>query len=38
MTTVSELGDTQLFGMLPDEKARDELLVRHRPLARYIAR
>ena len=38
MTTVSELGDTQLFGMLPDEKAREELLVRHRPLARYLAR
>jgi RNA polymerase sigma-B factor len=38
MTPVSELDDTQLFGMLPDRKAREELLVRHRPLARYLAR
>ena len=38
MTPVSELADTQLFGMLPDQKAREELLVRHRPLARYLAR
>ena len=34
MTPDSELADTQLFGMLPDQKAREELLVRHRPLAR----
>jgi RNA polymerase sigma-B factor len=38
MTTVSELDDTQLFSRLPDREAREELLVRHRPLARYLAR
>lgn len=38
MTPVSELDDTELFGRLPDQEAREELLVRHRPLARYLAR
>jgi RNA polymerase sigma-B factor len=35
---LSELDDTELFARLPDEGAREELLVRHRPLARYLAR
>jgi RNA polymerase sigma-B factor len=38
MTAVSRLDDTELFGRLPDQEAREELLVRHRPLARYLAR
>jgi RNA polymerase sigma-B factor len=38
---VSGLGaleDAELFRRLPDEAAREELLVRHRPLAMYLAR
>jgi RNA polymerase sigma-B factor len=38
MTAVSQLDDTELFSRLPDQEAREELLVRHRPLARYLAR
>jgi RNA polymerase sigma-B factor len=38
MTALSRLDDTELFGRLPDQEAREELLVRHRPLARYLAR
>jgi RNA polymerase sigma-B factor len=30
--------DAELFARLPDEAAREELLVRHRPLAIYLAR
>jgi RNA polymerase sigma-B factor len=32
------LDDATLFARLPDEAAREELLVRHRPLALYLAR
>jgi RNA polymerase sigma-B factor len=38
---VSDLGaleDAELFRRLPDDAAREELLVRHRPLAMYLAR
>ncbi|MGH2591715.1 MAG: sigma factor, partial [Actinomycetota bacterium] len=38
MKVLSELEDSELFARLPDEGAREELLVRHRPLARYLAR
>ena len=38
MTSLSELDDVSLFAMLPDERAREALLVRHRPLAFYLAR
>jgi RNA polymerase sigma-B factor len=35
---LEDVADTELFVRLPDEKAREELLVRHRPLALYLAR
>jgi RNA polymerase sigma-B factor len=36
--SISELDDAALFRRLPEEAAREELLVRHRPLALYLAR
>jgi RNA polymerase sigma-B factor len=38
MTALADLDDGQLFARLPDETARETLLVRHRPLAIYLAR
>lgn len=38
MSPLSELDDATLFARLPDEGAREALLVRHRPLALYLAR
>lgn len=38
MTPLSELDDRDLFSKLPDDEAREILLVRHRPLALYLAR
>ena len=38
MSTLSDLDDAALFGRLPDEGAREALVVRHRPLALYLAR
>lgn len=38
MTALADLDDATLFARLPDEAAREELLVRHRPLALYLAR
>lgn len=38
MSDVGALEDAELFRRLPDEAAREELLVRHRPLAMYLAR
>ncbi|MGZ8610768.1 MAG: SigB/SigF/SigG family RNA polymerase sigma factor [Actinomycetota bacterium] len=38
MTALRELDDGRLFAMMPDEGARETLLVRHRPLAIYLAR
>lgn len=38
MTSLEELDDARLFAMLPREDARETLLVRHRPLAIYLAR
>ena len=35
---LEDVADTDLFGRLPDEAAREELLVRHRPLGLYLAR
>jgi RNA polymerase sigma-B factor len=35
---LEEVPDADLFGRLPDEGAREELLIRHRPLALYLAR
>jgi RNA polymerase sigma-B factor len=35
---LEDVADGELFGRLPDEDAREELLVRHRPLALYLAR
>ncbi len=38
MSTLADLADAELFSRLPDEAAREALLVRHRPLAIYLAR
>ncbi|HSJ50096.1 MAG TPA: SigB/SigF/SigG family RNA polymerase sigma factor [Actinomycetota bacterium] len=38
MTALAELDDSALFAKLPDDRARETLLVRHRPLALYLAR
>ena len=38
MRALEELEDAELFSRLPDEQAREELLLRHRPLALYLAR
>lgn len=38
MSDLSVLGDEQLFARLPDDAARETLLIRHRPLALYLAR
>jgi RNA polymerase sigma-B factor len=38
VSTLSELDDAALFARLPDEGAREALVVRHRPLALYLAR
>ncbi|HEX6329900.1 MAG TPA: SigB/SigF/SigG family RNA polymerase sigma factor [Actinomycetota bacterium] len=38
MTALAELDDSSLFARLPDGRARETLLVRHRPLALYLAR
>ena len=38
MTALAELDDSALFARLPDDGARETLLVRHRPLALYLAR
>jgi RNA polymerase sigma-B factor len=35
---LESIDDGELFARLPDEAAREELLVRHRPLALYLAR
>ena len=35
---LEDVADAELFGRLPDEGAREELLIRHRPLALYLAR
>jgi len=35
---LEDVADADLFVRLPDEAAREELLVRHRPLALYLAR
>jgi RNA polymerase sigma-B factor len=37
-TSGPDLADAELFARLPDEAAREMLLVRHRPLAIYLAR
>lgn len=37
-TSQPDLADTELFARLPDEAAREALLLRHRPLALYLAR
>lgn len=38
MSTLSDLDDAALFARLPDGAAREALVVRHRPLALYLAR
>ena len=38
MRALEDIADGELFARLPDEAAREELLVRHRPLALYLAR
>jgi len=38
VSALSELDDATLFARLPDEGAREALVVRHRPLALYLAR
>jgi RNA polymerase sigma-B factor len=38
VTRLESLEDAELFARLPDEDAREALLVRHRPLALYLAR
>jgi RNA polymerase sigma-B factor len=38
VSTLSELDDAALFARLPDGGAREALVVRHRPLALYLAR
>jgi RNA polymerase sigma-B factor len=38
VSALSDLDDTALFARLPDERAREALVVRHRPLALYLAR
>lgn len=38
MSTLSDLDDAALFARLPDGGAREALVVRHRPLALYLAR
>ncbi|MEX2202992.1 MAG: sigma-70 family RNA polymerase sigma factor [Actinomycetota bacterium] len=38
MSALSDLDDATLFARLPDEDAREALVVRHRPLAMYVAR
>jgi RNA polymerase sigma-B factor len=38
VSTLSDLDDASLFARLPDEGAREALVVRHRPLALYLAR
>jgi RNA polymerase sigma-B factor len=35
---LEQIEDAELFARLPDDAAREELLVRHRPLALYLAR
>lgn len=35
---LGKLDEAELFERLPDEAAREELLLRHRPLAQYLAR
>ena len=38
MSALSDLDDATLFARLPDEGAREALVVRHQSLARYLAR
>jgi RNA polymerase sigma-B factor len=38
MRSFADLADAELFAKLPDDVARETLLVRHRPLAIYLAR
>jgi RNA polymerase sigma-B factor len=38
VSSLADLYDATLFARLPDEGAREALLVRHRPLALYLAR
>lgn len=38
MRQLADVEDRELFERLPDEGAREELVVRHRPLALYLAR
>lgn len=38
MSDLGAIEDAELFRRLPNEAAREELLVRHRPLAMYLAR
>ena len=38
MSELDERDDAELFARLPDERAREELVVLHRPLALYLAR
>jgi RNA polymerase sigma-B factor len=38
VTSNPDLADAELFARLPDDEAREALLVRHRPLAIYLAR
>jgi RNA polymerase sigma-B factor len=38
VSSLADLDDATLFARLPDEGAREALLVRHRPLALYLAR
>jgi RNA polymerase sigma-B factor len=38
VNSLSDLDDATLFARLPDEGAREALVVRHRPLALYLAR
>jgi RNA polymerase sigma-B factor len=35
---LADLSDDELFARLPDEASREELLIRNRPLAEYLAR
>jgi RNA polymerase sigma-B factor len=38
VSSLTDLADAELFARLPDDGAREALLVRHRPLAIYLAR
>ena len=38
MRSLTDLADEELFARLPDDGAREALLIRHRPLAIYLAR